>query len=132
MSLDNPSGGTDRTSPDTAVEAGAARTSRVNPETRGALCVKCEHLNPGTIEACEVCGAHLYVKCLQCGAKNRRVNTRCETCQRRLHKGRSRGSDRSSGRAGMNLWVVGMIVGGILFTMFLLFLISGLKLPRLW
>lgn len=109
-----------------------ARVSRANPETKGALCVKCEHLNPGNLDACSVCGSHLYVKCHKCGAKNRRVNTRCEECQRRLHKGRARGSGTRAAREGFNFWVVGLVVGGILFTMFLLFLVSGLKLPRLW
>ncbi len=111
---------------------GTARLGRSNPETKGALSVKCEHLNPGTLDACEVCGSHLYVKCHECGAKNRRVNTRCDECQRRLHKGRTRGSGTRAAREGFNFWVVGLVVGGILFTMFLLFLVSGMKLPRLW
>jgi hypothetical protein len=49
-----------------------------------------------------------------------------------LHKGRTRGSGTRAAREGFNFWVVGLVVGGILFTMFLLFLVSGMKLPRLW
>ena len=100
--------------------------------TRGVLCVKCEHLNAATLEECEYCRAHLWVNCHECGAKNRRVNIRCDECNRRLHKGRSTRSGSRARQAGFNWWIIGMVVGGIVFAIVLLFVISGLKLPRLW
>jgi len=101
-------------------------------DARGVLCVKCEHLNSIALEECEVCKAHLWVKCLECGAKNRRVNVRCDECKRRMHKGRSNSSRAHSRRSGFNWWIVGMVVGGIVFAIALLLVVSGLKLPRLW
>jgi hypothetical protein len=100
--------------------------------TRGVLCVKCEHLNPITLDECETCRAHLWVNCHECGVKNRRVNVRCDECHRRLHKGRSSRSGSRSRQAGFNWWIIGMVVGGIVFAIVLLFVISGLELPRLW
>lgn len=99
---------------------------------RGVLCVKCEHLNSATLEECEYCRAHLWVNCHECGAKNRRVNIRCDECNRRLHKGRSTRSGSRARQAGFNWWIIGTVVGGIVFAIVLLFVISGLKLPRLW
>lgn len=99
---------------------------------RGVLCVKCEHLNPVHLEVCEFCRTHLWVSCRHCGAKNRRVNIRCDECHRRLHKGRS-SSGRSRGSwTTLNLWVVGTVIGGIVFVLLLLFLLSGQKWLRLW
>ncbi len=111
--------------------AGPVAPSRPS-NARGVLCVKCEHLNSIALEECEVCKAHLWVKCLECGAKNRRVNVRCDECNRRMHKGRSSSSMARSRRSGFNWWIVGMVVGGIVFAIVLLFVVSGLKLPRLW
>ena len=115
-------------------EASAAptrRESRPN-DARGVLCVKCDHLNPASLEECEVCKAHLWVNCLECGAKNRRINIRCDECKRRMHKGRSKSSRSQSRRSASNWWIIGLVVGGIVLTMVLLFLVSGLKLPQLW
>lgn len=110
---------------------GAASASRT---IRGVLCVKCEHLNAVTLEECEFCRAHLWVKCHECGAKNRRVNIRCDECNRRLHKGRTTSSRSRSDKTGFNWWVIGMVVGGIVFMMGLLFFLSrgSAGMPRLW
>lgn len=101
---------------------------------RGVLCVKCEHLNAVNLEECEFCGSHLWVKCHECGAKNRRVNVRCDECNRRLHKGRSSSSSSKRGTAGFNWWVIGMVLGGIIVMIVLMFVLSGgsANLPRLW
>lgn len=56
-------------------------------QDRGVLCPKCEHLNRWGTNECRRCGAHLYVSCVSCGAKNERVRTRCSQCGRRLHRG---------------------------------------------
>jgi len=101
-------------------------------DARGVLCVKCEHLNPISREECEVCRAHLWVNCRECGAKNRRINIHCDECKRRMHKGRSKSSRSQSRRSASNWWIIGLVVGGIVLTMVLLFLVSGLKLPQLW
>jgi hypothetical protein len=106
--------------------------SPARKDARGVLCVKCEHLNPIHREECEFCKAHLWVNCHQCGAKNRRVNIRCDECNRRLHKGRSRSGSSRMGRAGLNFWVVGLVIGGIMLTIGLLYVVSGQKWLRLW
>lgn len=98
---------------------------------RGVLCVKCEHLNETDAERCSQCTSHLYVFCQRCGAKNPRVNSRCEKCQRRLHrsvKDRVKGND---GRS-VNLLYVGLTLIGILLAIVVLILVSGFQLPRLW
>ena len=101
---------------------------------RGVLCVKCEHLNAVDLEECEFCRSHLWVKCHECRAKNRRVNARCDECNRRLHKGRSSSSGSKRRTAGFNWWVIGMVLGGIVVLIGLLFVLSGgsANLPRLW
>lgn len=61
------------------------RESRRSKDS-AVLCAKCEHLNPGGKHSCERCGAHLYIACKDCGARNPRVHTRCDNCSRRLHR----------------------------------------------
>ena len=50
------------------------------------LCAKCEHLNPARLDTCSSCGAHLYIACHACGRRNRRVNSQCLECGRKLHR----------------------------------------------
>lgn len=127
---------TDETSNPVAGGSGEAVAPLTRAEriaaSKGVLCVKCEHLNPSTLEECERCGSHLWVSCHECGAKNRRVNLRCDSCHRRLHKGRSKSGRSTRSWTGVNLWVVGMVIGGILLSIVLLFLLSGQRFVRLW
>jgi hypothetical protein len=51
---------------------------------RGLLCVKCEHLNLATDTLCQICGADLFMICLQCGSRNERVRSRCTQCRQSL------------------------------------------------
>ena len=60
---------------------GAEALSQVR---RGILCVKCERLNELDAEKCAKCSSHLHVFCHRCGAKNPRVQSRCEKCKKRL------------------------------------------------
>ncbi|KAB2667613.1 MAG: hypothetical protein DVB31_07965 [Verrucomicrobia bacterium] len=96
---------------------------------RGVLCVKCEHLNPMGLDDCEFCKAHLFVNCLECGAKNPRVGARCVQCGRRLHKSK-RGSSRDR-KALSREWTLGIIVG-IVLALVLVVVMAGDNLPRLW
>ena len=63
------------------IDGGASAKS-----ARGILCVKCECLNDLGTEKCIRCATHLYVFCQRCGERNPRVNSRCESCRRRLHR----------------------------------------------
>lgn len=54
--------------------------------SKGVLCAKCEHLNPPGTSECTFCGAHLYVTCHACGARNSRVNARCSECHKSMHR----------------------------------------------
>jgi hypothetical protein len=92
---------------------------------RGVLCIKCEHLNPQGIESCEFCGSPLFVNCKDCGAKNARVNPRCTSCGRRMHKRRKRNP---SPRSGVNRWLVGVVLALILVVMVLLMGLAGVRL----
>jgi ribosomal protein L40E len=104
-----------------------AKTER--PNARGVLCVKCEHLNPIDLDDCETCKAHLYVNCLECGAKNPRVGSRCVQCGRRLHKSK-RGSSRDR-RPLSRGWTLGIVLG-IVLAIVLVVVLAGDNLPRLW
>lgn len=96
---------------------------------RGVLCIKCEHLNPPDIEACEDCGAHLFVNCQECQTKNPRVSARCSHCGRRLHKRKKR---HGREERGVNLVFIGLVLGAILAAIIAVFVVAGIRLPRLW
>ncbi len=91
----------------TAVSSPASNVSKLPPGShRGALCVKCECLNDPGAELCVRCHSHLHVFCHRCGAKNARVNSRCEQCRGSLHRGvgiRVKGKD-----GDINLLVIGI------------------------
>ena len=53
---------------------------------KGLLCVKCSHLNPGNLTACEYCEAPLFIICKKCEAKVQRALSQCQKCGHRLHK----------------------------------------------
>ena len=73
---------------------------------RGVLCVKCESLNDPGVDLCRRCQSHLHVFCHRCGAKNARVNSRCEQCRRSLHRGVG---SRVKGKDGdINLLLIGV------------------------
>ena len=70
------------------------------------LCVKCESLNDLETELCARCQSHLHVFCHRCGAKNARVNSRCEQCRGSLHRGMG---SRVKGKDGdINLLLIGV------------------------
>jgi predicted amidophosphoribosyltransferase len=48
--------------------------------TKGVLCAKCDHLNPGGSTACEYCRSALFEHCRHCGKTVRRTAHRCEFC----------------------------------------------------
>ena len=52
----------------------------------GVQCAKCGHLNQRRINACQECGARLYVTCHYCGHRNQRAVMKCAECGERLHR----------------------------------------------
>jgi ribosomal protein L40E len=98
--------------------------------SRGILCVKCEHLNPLQLEACEICQAKLHINCRECGAKNPRVGSRCVQCQRRLHKPRR--SSSGDGGSGLGGKTIGLIVASLVGAIGILLFLVRDSLPRLW
>ncbi|HOX03301.1 MAG TPA: zinc ribbon domain-containing protein [Candidatus Paceibacterota bacterium] len=56
------------------------------PNAKGVLCIKCDHLNaPGSRE-CDYCQAALWVACRHCGAETQRALTKCTHCGHRIHR----------------------------------------------
>ena len=53
---------------------------------KGLLCVKCSHLNPSNLKACEYCKTPLFITCKKCEAKVQRALSQCRKCGHRLHK----------------------------------------------
>ena len=53
---------------------------------KGLLCVKCSHLNPGNLTACEYCKTPLFIICKTCKAKVQAALSQCQKCGHRLHK----------------------------------------------
>ena len=79
-------------------------------------CVKCGQGNDPSRADCSGCGAHLWVVCQECEAKNRRCDTTCARCGRRLrkaHRSRSRDSESSEGR----LWIGVALVAALLLVL---------------
>ncbi len=48
-------------------------------------CADCGQYNEREAVTCAACGAHLWIKCNQCRAKNVRTAGRCAKCRHRLH-----------------------------------------------
>lgn len=48
-------------------------------------CADCGQLNERDAVTCTACGAHLWIKCNKCRAKNVRTAGRCAKCRHRLH-----------------------------------------------
>jgi len=103
-----------------------------NKNQPGVLCQRCDHLNHGSREECEDCGAPLYVECAHCGERAARVFTRCPHCRHRLrhrgshgrrHGGKHRRPRSSVQRANrLLLWAIGIII--------ILFVAAGVILMR--
>ena len=87
-------------------------------------CVKCGRANDAGLADCADCGAHLWVICQECEAKNRRADTECTRCGRRLRKAlrtHARESRWSDGR----LWVGLAVIAALLAAMAGLWVIFG-------
>lgn len=52
---------------------------------RAATCYRCTHVNAPGRGTCTKCGAHLFIRCKDCGARNARIQPRCVECGRRMH-----------------------------------------------
>ena len=66
--------------------------------------------------ACADCGAHLWVICQECEAKNRRADTECTRCGRRLRKAlrtHARESRWSDGRLWVGLAVIAALLAAL-------------------
>ena len=74
------------------------------PATAAVRCVKCGRANDPALADCAGCGAHLWVVCQECEAKNRRCDTTCARCGRRMRKAH-RSRVREGGRAEGRLWI---------------------------
>ena len=48
-------------------------------------CAECGQLNEREALTCTACGAHLWITCKKCRAKNTRTAGRCAKCRHRLH-----------------------------------------------
>ncbi len=102
------------------------------PKGPGVLCVKCEHLNPHGVDLCESCGAHLFVFCAKCDERNARVYSRCQRCQRKLHRTvQERWKDGAEPKP-VNLLYFAFALLGLLLLFGLAVWLSGVRLPRLW
>jgi hypothetical protein len=62
------------------------RDDEVQRNGRKVRCGKCQHLNLWGQNACQKCGAHLYILCSDCSERNERARTRCVNCGRKLHR----------------------------------------------
>lgn len=100
--------------------------------SKGVLCVKCEHLNPVSLDKCETCDAHLFVVCSRCGHRNSRVLSRCAGCRGKLHRSIRERWKGGSEVQPVNLLYFGLgIIGIALMAAFFLWL-ADIRLPRLW
>lgn len=74
------------------------QTTTPATKIQGVACPKCEHVNSAEKHTCRRCGAHLYVSCTKCGARNPRVRSSCLDCGQRLHRSRWSSLDRRFSR----------------------------------
>lgn len=106
--------------------------SEAGPAGPGVLCVKCEHLNPPGVDKCINCEAHLFVFCTHCNHRNARVHSRCERCNRKLHRTvQERWKDGAEPKPVNLLYFAAALVGLILLGALAVW-VSGVRLPRLW
>lgn len=105
--------------------------ARRTESAKATLCVKCEHLCDLSLDRCDRCGAHLFVKCGHCGHKNARVISRCEKCQHRLHKS-VKDRVRHGGSGRLNLLYLGAAVLVVVVATGLIVWLADVPIPRLW
>ena len=53
---------------------------------RAVTCYRCTHVNAPGRGTCRKCGAHLFIRCKDCGARNPRIQPLCLECGRRMHR----------------------------------------------
>ncbi|MSU32488.1 MAG: hypothetical protein EXS25_07500 [Pedosphaera sp.] len=94
---------------------------------RGIACAKCNHVYPLDVQRCTQCRGHLFVTCHEYGEVNARNQSRCNRCERRLHKN-SKSKEKALETKPVNLLYLGIALAALFLGGFILIRVTGLRL----